>query len=177
MKSSRRITVTYRKYGHTEPSVRTVEPYCIKLFQRRWYALVRHITRDSLFALSFDRILDIQLTEESFKIDQDFDAQSWFSDCYGVVKNPDADLERVVIRAYGREAFYLRDLPFHHSQREIGSGEDWTDFEYLLRISSDFYTPLLSRGPNIKVLQPQWLAEEIRQQHLKAVGLYEGAEG
>lgn len=140
----------------------------------RWnYALVRHITRDSLFALSFDRILDIQLTEESFKMDQDFDEQSWFSDCYGVVKNPDADLERVGIRAYGREAFYLRDLPFHHSQREIASGEDWTDFEYLLRISSDFYTPLLSRDPNIKVLQPQWVAEEIRQQHLKAAGLYE----
>ena len=57
------------------------------------------------------------------------------------------------------------------------TGEDWTDFEYILRISSDFYTPLLSRGPNIKVLQPQWLAEEIRQQHLKAAGLYEGAEG
>ena len=47
-----------------------------KLFQRRWYALVRHITRDSLFALSFDRIIDILLTEEPFKIAKDFDAQS-----------------------------------------------------------------------------------------------------
>ena len=177
MKTSRRITVTYRKYGFTEPSEHTVEPYCIKLFQRRWYALVRHITRDSLFTLSFDRIIDIRLTEEHFKIDKDFDAQSWFSDSYGVFRNQDADLERVVIRAYGREAFYLRDLPFHHSQREIASGEDWTDFEYWLRISNDFYTPLLSRGPNIKVLQPQWLADEIRQQLLKAAGLYEGAEG
>ena len=177
MKTSRRITVTYRKYGFTEPSEHTVEPYCIKLFQRRWYALVRHITRDSLFTLSFDRIIDIRLTEEHFKIDKDFDAQSWFSDCYGVFRNQDAELERVVVIAYGREAFYLRDLPFHHSQREITSGEDWTDFEYWLRISNDFYTPLLSRGPNIKVLQPQWLAEEIRQQLLKAAGLYEGAEG
>ena len=85
----------------------------------------------------------------------------------------DARLERVVVRAYGREAFYLRDLPFHHSQRELASGEDWTDFEYWLRISNDFYTPLLSRGPNIKALQPQWLAKEIRQQLLKAAGLYE----
>lgn len=177
MKTSRRITVRYRKYGFTEPSEHTVEPYCIKLFQRRWYALVRHITRDSLFTLSFDRIIDIRLTEEHFKIDKDFDAQSWFSDCYGVFRNQDADLEHVVIRAYGREAFYLRDLPFHYSQREIGSCEDWTDFEYWLRISNDFYTPLLSRGPNIKVLQPQWLADEIRQQLLKAAGLYEGAEG
>ena len=111
----------------------------------------------------------IRLTEEHFKIDKDFDAQSWFSDCYGVFRNQDAELERVVVRAYGREAFYLRDLPFHDSQREIASGEDWTDFEYWLRISNDFYTPLLSRGPNIKVLQPQWLAEEIRQQLLKTI--------
>ena len=173
MKTSRRITVTYRKYGFIEPSEHTVEPYCIKLFQRRWYALVRHITRDSLFTLSFDRIIDIRLTEEHFKIDKDFDAQSWFSDCYGIFRNQDAELDRVVIRAYGREAFYLRDLPFHHSQREIASSEDWTDFEYWLRISNDFYTPLLSRGPNIKVLQPQWLSDEIRQQLLKAAGLYE----
>ncbi|MDD5912085.1 MAG: agmatine deiminase family protein [Bacteroidales bacterium] len=126
-----------------------------------------HIERDSLFTLSFDRIIDIRLTEEHFKIDKNFDAQSWFSDCYCVFRNQDTDLERVVIRAYGREAFDLRDLPFHHSQREITSGEDWTDFEYWLRISNDFYTPLLSRGPNIKVMQPQWLAEEIRQQLLK----------
>lgn len=132
-----------------------------------------NITRDSLFTLSFDRIIDIRLTEEHFKIDKDFDAQSWFSDCYGVFRNQDTELERVVVRAYGREAFYLRDLPFHHSQRELTSGEDWTDFEYRLRISNDFYTPLLSRGPNIKVLQPQWLADEIRQQLLKAAGLYE----
>ena len=136
MKTSRRITVTYRKYGFTEPSEHTVEPYCIKLFQRRWYALVRHITRDSLFTLSFDRIIDIWLTEEHFKIDKDFDAQSWFSDCYGVFRNQDAELERVVVRAYGREAFYLRDLPFHHSQRELASGEDWTYFEYWLRMNS-----------------------------------------
>ena len=141
MKTSRRITVTYRKYGFTEPSEHTVEPYCIKLFQRRWYALVRHITRDSLFTLSFDRIIDIRLTEEHFKIDKDFDAQSWFSDCYGVFRNQDAELERVVVRAYGREAFYLRDLPFHHSQRELASGEDWTYFEYWLRMNSQQPSP------------------------------------
>lgn len=177
MKASHRITVRYCKYGNVEPSIRTVERYCVKVFQCRWYVLVRHITRNSLFSLSFDRILDIQLMEESFKIAKDFDVKILFSDCYGVVRNQDANLECVVIRAYGRESYYLRDLPFHHSQRIIASREDWTDFEYLLRISSDFYTPLLSRGPNIKVLQPEWLAEEIRQQHLKAAGLYESAEG
>ena len=47
------------------------------------------------------------------------------------------------------------------------------DFELTLRPTPDFYTPLLSRGPLIKVLSPQWLADEIKRQHLEAAKLYE----
>ncbi|MBQ9184488.1 MAG: hypothetical protein IJ151_01285 [Bacteroidales bacterium] len=46
-------------------------------------------------------------------------------------------------------------------------------FELTLRPTPDFYTPLLSRGPLIKVLSPQWLADEIKKQHLEAAKLYE----
>lgn len=68
-----------RAFLSVQVSIRLQLAYAVsvdKLFQRRWYALVRHITRDSLFALSFDRIIDILLTEEPFKIAKDFDAQS-----------------------------------------------------------------------------------------------------
>lgn len=43
--------------------------------------------------------------------------------------------------------------------------EDYSDFELTLRPTPDFYTPLLSIGPLIKVLSPQWLADEIKRQH------------
>ena len=58
---------------------------------------------------------------------------------------------------------------FQHSHSEIASGEDWTDFEYWLRISNDFYTPLLSRGPNIKVLQPPAVVYQMNEliEHMK----------
>ena len=39
--------------------------------------------------------------------------------------------------------------------------------------TSDFWTPLLSRGAAIKVMQPQWLADEIRKMHIEADKLYE----
>ena len=54
-------------------------------------------------------------------------------------------------------------LTFQHSHSEIASGEDWTDFEYWLRISNDFYTPLLSRGPNIKVPCLPWPSLLVRK--------------
>lgn len=172
MKAGKRVTINYRKYGSDEANSRTVDPYCVKLFNRRWYALVKHLQKGTLFMLAFDRIEQLEITDESFTLDKDFDAQTYFSDCYGIVRNPDSRMERIIFRAYGREAFYQRDLPFHHSQREIAAEDGYSDFEIYLRPTSDFYTPLLSRGPNIKVLEPQWLADEIKRQLIEAARLY-----
>lgn len=173
MKSNLRVTITYKKYGSDSITSHTVDPYCLKIVNRRWYALVRHIERKVHYMLCFDRILKVEVTDQPFTMDKDFDAATWFYECYGIFNDPDAPLERVRIRAFGQEVFYLRDLPFHHSQTEVASGEDWTDFEYHLRISKDFYTPLLSRGPNIKVLEPQWLVDEIKGQIGRMGKLYQ----
>ena len=53
------------------------------------------------------------------------------------------------------------------------SVQTYSDFELILRPTADFWTPLLSRGAAIKVLQPQWLADEIKQIHQEAARLYE----
>jgi predicted DNA-binding transcriptional regulator YafY len=78
-----------------------------------------------------------------------------------------------VIRAFGTEPHYLRDLKLHHSQREINAGDGFCDFELYLRPTLDFVGKLMERGDRIKVLEPQHLAEEIREKHEKAVNLYE----
>ena len=168
------LSMEYQKYGHAEPKTVTLEPYCIKLFKRRWYAVVKFAEPDGLFfTLAFDRIVYLEVSEDKFVYDKNFDPAGWFKDSYGIVRDGDVPVEKVVIRAFGKEANYLRDLPFHHSQKEICREEDFSDFELLLSPTSDFWTPLLSRGSAIKVLQPHWLAEEIRRIHREAAKLYE----
>jgi hypothetical protein len=98
---------------------------------------------------------------------------AWFRDCYGIVNDHTVPVETVVLRAFGREPHYLRDLPLHHTQRELTVTPDYTDFELTLRPTADFITPLLSRGAAIKVLSPEWLAQAVRQGHLDAARLYE----
>ena len=175
MKCSVRVKVDYRKYGSKEiKSTMILEPYLVKLFNKRWYALVKSSKPNGdLFTLAFDRILSLEITNEKFCYDKDFDSTTWFRDCYGIVNDTDVKVEKVLIRAFGREANYLRDLPFHHSQKEILKEEDYSDFELTLRPTADFWTPLLSRGHAIKVLQPRWLADEIKQIHQEAARLYE----
>lgn len=181
MKRNVRIEVLYKKYGDEEPRALDFEPYCLKMFRQRWYIL-GHFHRDAsaeceevdyFGVFAFDRIKEMRLTDVRFEMDPEFDAATYFSDSFGVLVHDDTLLERVVIRAYGYERYYLRDLPLHSSQREIEEGEDYADFELQLRPTIDFSAHLLSKGSQIKVLSPQWLAEEIHEMHAESANIYE----
>ena len=54
----------------------------------------------------------------------------------------------------------------------MATTEEYSDFEMVLRPTADFFSPLLSRGAAIKILEPEWLADEIKAQHQAAVELY-----
>ena len=171
MKESKKISITYRRYGGHAVRTFDLEPYCVKLFGQRWYMLGRFADR-GMATFSLDRMLEIKIINEKFKFDEDFDAASYFSDCFGVMLDENLKPERVKIRAYGYEPYYLRDLPLHHSQREIQSTEEYCDFELKLKLTSDFKAKLLSRGEWVEILEPKALAEEIIEWHQKAINRY-----
>lgn len=167
MRNANRINVTYRRYGDTKPSVWKLEPYCIKLFRRRWY-LLGHFKDSGFITLSFDRMEEISITEEAFNLDRNFDAQTYFSDYFGVMTDDRVPVQSIVMRAYGNEPYYLRDLPLHHSQKEIAVTKDYTDFEVTLHPTRDFFAYILSRGGWVQVISPQEIVSEIKQMLLAA---------
>ena len=166
MRENRRIMITYRRYGAASANSFSVAPYCVKLFKRRWYVLVRidrptyNSTTMAVFAL--DRIENVELQKGTFKMDPDFDAQEYFGECFGIVVGDGTEIERIVIRAYGLEPYYLRDLPLHHTQREVNVTDDYTDFELVMRPTTDFKGHLMSRGEWLQVIEPKWLAIEMQ---------------
>ena len=174
MKRGMRVKVDYKRYGaDASKSEWKLDPYFVKLFNKRWYALVKFSDPDAkLFTLAFDRIISLEVTEDKYEYDKDFDPAGWFRDCYGIVRDPEVPVQRVLIRAYGREVPYMRDLPFHHSQKEVATTDEYSDFELTLRPTADFFSPLLSRGAAIRILEPESLAEEIRAMHQAAADLY-----
>ena len=174
MKRGVRIKVVYRKYGEEESTERVVDPYFVKLASKRWYGIVhKPDEKGYIFVLAFDRVLSLELTTEKFRYPKGFDPMGFFRNSYGILSVQDIPVEKVTIRAFGKQVYYLRDLPLHPSQEEVATEDDYSDFELTLRPTPDFYTPLLSRSPLIKVLSPQWLADEIKRQHLEAAKLYE----
>ena len=171
MKRKVRVEVKYRRYESDNVTEVDFEPYCLKLFNQRWYVLAhfhRDATpekeeRDYYGVYSFDRMQEVSLTNVKFEVRDDFDAQDYFSECFGVFASESTPAERIVLRAYNKQRYYLNDLPLHHSQKVIGRGENYTDFEYYIRPTIDFCGHILSLANQLKVICPQSLAARIRQ--------------
>lgn len=171
MKESRQISITYHRYSAPNSNTYTIEPYCMKLFRQRWYLLGK-LSNGYLSTFSLDRIEKVELLKEKYKVPDNFDGAEYFHDSYGMLTDDKMAVERIVLRAYGYEPYYLRDLPLHHSQREIDTTEEHTDFELQLKPTSDFKAKLLSRGQWLEVLEPKSLADEIIEWHQAAIDRY-----
>lgn len=182
MRENRRIMITYRRYGAASANSFSAAPYCVKLFRRRWYVLVTVIRpsyvdgeekKEEKFAIfSLDRIEHIDLQETKFSINPDFDAAAYFDECFGIVVGDGSKPERIVLRAFGHEPYYMRDLPLHHTQRVIKHTDEYTDFEVFMRPTSDFKGYLMSKGEWLQVISPEWLAEDIKKWHQAAIDRY-----
>ena len=180
MKKKVRVAVKYRRYESDNITSVDFEPYCLKLFNQRWYVLAhfhRNATsekeeRDYYGVYSFDRIQEMALTDVKFEVRDDFDAQEYFSECFGVVVGDGTPAERIILRAYGKQRYYLYDLPLHHSQKQIGQGENYYDFEFYVRPTYDFCGHILSLGNQLKVIYPQTLADRISLMAMDTLKMY-----
>ena len=172
MRDSRQLLFTYHRYGAASREF-TIDPYCVRLFCQRWYLLGR-LTNGHLVTFSLDRMERVERLATRFRVPADFDATDFFRDSYGMLVDGAMPVQRIVVRAYGMEPYYLRDLPLHHSQRELTATADYTDFELRLKPTADFKAKLLSRGQWLQVVEPQALADEMVEWLRQALERYEG---
>ena len=160
IRTNHRLRMGYQKF-EAEGYEKMVCPYALKLFRQRWYLLALN-DEEQMRLYALDRVTMMELTDEIFKIPADFSAQTYFSEYFGVLTT-DTPLAHVVVRAHNWMPNYLRTLPLHHSQRELESTADYTDFSYDIRPTSDFLGELLRHSNGIEVLEPQDLREKMRQ--------------
>ncbi len=161
MKSNLMLTITYQSYLRDESNTFDLEPYCVKLFKQRWYMVGRSVGFKQVRVYALDRIVDLALTDKRFKMPKSFDPAAFFEDFYGIIAHEDPEVETVKLKVSTNQSNYLRSLPLHPSQKEVERGDGYSVFELRLCPEFDFQQEILSQAPDIEVLEPQWLREEI----------------
>ena len=162
MRESVALSMTYHSFHREEPSTFEVEPYCIKLFEQRWYMLGMS---DKLRIYALDRIKALEPTERKFKLPKKFDAAKFFEDYYGIIiSDDDYDVCPVALQVDAQQSNYLRTLPLHHTQVEVERNDEYSIFEYRLCPTFDFRQKILSMGGAIEVLAPEELVYQMKDE-------------
>lgn len=165
MRESVALSMTYHSFHREEPSTFEVEPYCVKLFEQRWYMLGKSEGYDDLRIYALDRIKELEPTERKFKLPKKFDAEKFFENYYGIIiGDEDFDVEPVALKVDWWQSKYLRTLPLHHTQVEVERNEEYSIFEYRLCPSFDFRQKILSMGATTEVLAPAMLIAKLRKE-------------
>lgn len=172
LKADRQIKFSYHSYSRFEPTPGVViEPYFLKIFRQRWYVTGRNIRDRAVKTYALDRMSDVTLLDTQFHLPDNFNAEVFCSNSFGVIFNNTKVVE-VTLRADDRQSKYLRALPLHATQKEIVNN-GFSLFKYELRLTPDFVSEILSLGPRVTVIAPEELKVMVKTQLLETLCNYE----
>lgn len=178
------LCISHQGFGKPEANRFEIEPYYLKVVNRRWYVIARSPyysernknkgsePEDVFRVYALDRIIKVEDTGKFFRLNKDFNIDEYFAGCCGVITS-DAPMERVVILAYEGFANYLRTLPLHSSQKELKSNDECTYFEYHVKPTFDFYQLLLAQGDQLEVLEPESVRSVMRNFAVNLMSYYD----
>jgi len=187
MRENRVLAVTYQDYYDKEPREILLEPYCVRVFRQRWYAVgvmenepkkeepTELTNQGRMRRYALDRIVTLEQTDATFKMPQDFSVDDYFADAFGIIVEPEEyDVETIHLKVYdiNHRREYLRSLPLHHSQREIEQTTNYSVFELRLAPTYDFVQAILAMGNEVEVLSPEYVRCEIRKRVTDMYQLY-----
>ncbi len=178
MTENKEIRITYQKYTSESPSEYTLRPYAVKEFAKRWYIIGYCLSKNGqtlsgpgLRVYGLDRIMDMEVTETTFRMPRGFDVDELFATSFGIYIPEDRG-QTVTFRTTPTEARFLRDLPIHPTQRELASDKDSVTFSIFVCPNKALTMEFCKHGSRIEVLSPASLRNEISDELQKALKQY-----
>ncbi len=172
MKENRVINITYCAFNKDKYYTFPIEPYCVKLFENRWYVLSRNVQYNAMRIYGLDRIEKLEITDTMFNLPKDFSASDYFCGYYGIVVGYDIEPQRIVIRVTKDHVPYMQSLPIHHSQKLLQHTKEYSDFELYVAPTYDFIMRLLQVGTMIEVIKPLSLRKTMKEKISEMLKMY-----
>ena len=163
MRESLVLKIFYQPFDKDTVWETELQPYFIKLFNRRWYIYGRSTDTEIVKVYALDRIEKLNITDRSFTFPTDFLPENHLYNSIGIMKVDGIKPVKVTIKAFGNHPKYLRSLPLHHSQNEIETSAEYSLFEYQIAPTYDFYQDLLSRREQVEIISPLEVREEFKR--------------
>ncbi len=170
------LLILYRTFaGNERQSV--IHPYHLKQYNNRWFLIGlqeghhgNYITNKAL-----DRIVKFSRANVPFIPNKDIDFNEYFKDVVGVtIPEEHPDVENVVLKFDEARFPYVVNKPIHHSQ--IVLNEEEKTIQISVRPNKELEAYIFSFGPQVEVVKPQWLREQIGKKMAIICNKYESMQ-
>lgn len=167
MKTGHKVRLSYIKSCELESDTLTMAPYFMKCFPIGWHLLGRFDSGE-FGLIPVARISKLELSDQPFVFDASYSNDEFVSQCYSLISRDYTD-EEILVRAKGDMRHCFVEKPLHLTQEIVEETPDHVDYSLKMRMSPSFIRCMLERNPDLEILSPQWLIDEMET--LKRIGL------
>lgn len=171
IKDNRKISFTHFNF-HTEKSRKyTLKPYLLKEYQNRWYVVGIIGGFKELRTFGIERIENLEIKTETFKPDKKLNPIEMFNKTIGLVYSENTP-QTIVLSFTPTQGKYVKTLPLHSSQRILIDDEQECRVSLEVVPNYELTQQIFKHGETVKVIEPQWLKDEIKGILERTLGKY-----
>lgn len=168
-----RLELTYHTPSHPEVNVRRIDPYHLLNHAGDWYLVAYCHLRGGMrdFAVG-TRMLQVQLTGETFQPDPEFDLEKYLKTGFSLFKS--GDLDTVVLRFTPEQALYIRERKWAVDEAKRDLPDGGLILTFRTRINIGLVQFISKYGPEVEVQAPDSLRQVVAARLRKAAAIYSG---
>lgn len=169
------LRVIYQSFSARQPIEFIFCPYLLKEYRNRWFLFGGREPDMVIFNLALDRIVSFEPMDIPYRINPEFDADTFFDNVIGVTKNLGSKPRKIKFMANAAQTSYICTKPLHPSQRYLGSNpvDGSSTFEIEVIVNFELYSTFLSYGAGIKIISPRDVVTQMRKRLDAAAKLYD----
>ncbi len=153
------LEIEYKTYSD-RVIVYMLHPYFVKQYNDRWFLIGLDSISRMMPNVALDRILKLKPAKIEFIKNENIDFKTYFNDVIGVsIPKEEIKKEHIILKFSKGRYPYVVSKPIHPSQKIVEDEEYEVDI--FVRPNREFYQQIFSFIPDIEVVSPQWLREEI----------------
>ncbi len=171
LRESKSLTISHKKPTSAEPLTRTIDPYHITSSQGEWYVIGFCHSRNAIRTFAISRINHAEVHEGNFTVPDDFNFKKVSNEHFGV--HWGQDTYKVRIWFSPGIAPYITERHFHPCQNIEKNRDGSIIFSLSTSHLLEVKRWVLSWGDQAKVLEPEKLVNDIREELCTACRQYE----
>jgi predicted DNA-binding transcriptional regulator YafY len=159
-----KITFEHQNFWQKETKRIGLYPHLLKQYQNRWYVFGCFPNGD-FRSFGLERISNLEVLSETFKPKMKHPKDA-FDEVVGLVYSQ-SKVEDVILSYTAEQGKYIKTQPIHSSQKIIIDDENEFRIQLRVRPNYELQEQILKQGERVRVLEPEWLRDDIKNR-LKA---------